>query len=470
MSGIALFDREPSRSPVSAAVIGVGHFATALVTQSASMSRLDVQAVADLDAEAGMRAFRLAGVDEKDIVRVDTAKGARDAWESGRRIVAEDPSLLMDLPVDIVVEATGLPEAGARHAVMAIQAGKHLAMVSKDLDIVVGPILKRMADDAGLVYTPVDGDQHGLLIQLIEWIQELGLKLICGGKFLEFDVVVDENLGELRCEGATRPLAADEGDLFRRLPEQRLTDALPLRRRSAGSMGGLMGYDVVEMALVANATGLRPDIEELHCPLLRLTEIPVAFNAVDRGGLLERTGVIDAATCLRYPFEAGMGGGVFAVVACDNAYSREILMTKGMVSNPAEDAGLIYRPYHLCGVETPISLLSAALLGAPTGASRFRPDYDVFARANAPLKAGSVVGSDKSPDLTALMRPAMPVAPGNPIPLHLARGNRLKADVSAGQVIALDHVEEPEHSELWRLRRRQDALFLGTPLAAAKPG
>lgn len=468
MSGMALFERASRGSPVSAAVVGAGHFATALVTQSASMPRLDVAAVADIDVGAAKRAFSLAGFDADEIAPCETLAEVTRAWEMGRRVVVADASLLMDLPLDIVVEATGVPEAGARHGAMAIRSGKHLAMVSKDVDIVVGPMLKRMADAAGVVYTPVDGDQHGLLIQLIEWIQELGLELICGGKFLEFDIVVDEDLRRASCDGAFRELSADQGEAFRPLSGDRLREGLVRRRECLENMGGLMGYDVVEMALVANATGLRPDVEQLHCPLARLGELPSALHLAERGGLLGRTGVIDAATCLRYPFEAGMGGGVFAVVGCANAYSREILMTKGMMANRAGDAGLIYRPYHLCGVETPISLLSAVLLGCPTGASRFRPIYDVFAMARRDLEAGSEVGSDKSHDLTALMRPALPVARGNPIPLHLARGNRLTRDVPTGEIITFDMVEEPSDSELWRLRRQQDEVFLGKAAVAAE--
>ncbi|MGO4319950.1 flagellar biosynthesis protein FlgA, partial [Agrobacterium sp. MCAB5] len=110
---------------------------------------------------------------------------------------------------------------------------------------------------------------------------------------------------------------------------------------------------------------------------LRITEIPVAYAEIANGGLFERTETIDLATCLRRPDESGLGGGVFLVVRCDNAYSNHVLVTKGQIANYDETTAVIYRPYHLCGVETSTSLLMAGLLGIDTGSDDYRPRYDL---------------------------------------------------------------------------------------------
>jgi predicted homoserine dehydrogenase-like protein len=60
----------------------------------------------------------------------------------------------------VIAEATGEPEMGAKFAYEAIKHGKHVAMINKEADSAVGPILKHYADKAGLVYTAVDGDQQ----------------------------------------------------------------------------------------------------------------------------------------------------------------------------------------------------------------------------------------------------------------------------------------------------------------------
>ena len=78
----------------------------------------------------------------------------------------------------MIAEATGSAEAGAVHGSEAIRNGKHVAMINKEADVTVGPILKHHADRAGVVYTAVDGDQHGLLMGLVSWARELGLARI----------------------------------------------------------------------------------------------------------------------------------------------------------------------------------------------------------------------------------------------------------------------------------------------------
>ena len=113
------------------------------------MSRLDVSVVADVDVDKGRQAYRLAGVDEEHIAVCDSRATALDALERGARVVLEDAELMMELPLTLVAEATGVAEAGARHAAAAIRHGKHVAMVNKEADVSVGPILKHRADRAG---------------------------------------------------------------------------------------------------------------------------------------------------------------------------------------------------------------------------------------------------------------------------------------------------------------------------------
>jgi predicted homoserine dehydrogenase-like protein len=61
----------------------------------------------------------------------ETTAEARFGWGDGNYIAAGDLATVIDLPIDVVVEATGHPEAGARHALIAVEAGRHLALVSQ---------------------------------------------------------------------------------------------------------------------------------------------------------------------------------------------------------------------------------------------------------------------------------------------------------------------------------------------------
>jgi predicted homoserine dehydrogenase-like protein len=454
-----LFERLTPGRRVRAGVIGTGSYAMAVITQAQVIPQLDVSVVCDRDIEAARRAYHHAGLDDDNFVICDSRRQAAAALEQGKRVIVADSALVMELPVDVVVESTGVPEASARHAAQAIEYGKHVAMVSKEADSAVGPILKYRADRAGLVYTAVDGDQHGLLIGLVQWARGLGLEVICGGKAIDTELVFDGMTVSRR--QIEIPIDPALQHLFAAGNPAETIQHVAQRQVLLGAHGRIGGWDITEMTIAANAANLAPDLEELHAPILRVPEIPEVMAPVEEGGILGQRGVIDSIVCLRGPFEAGLGGGVFVVVGCENDYSRDILVTKGLIPNSRNSTALIFRPYHLCGVETPISILVAGLLGIPTGGRDYLPRYDVLARTTEDMPAGERIGNDHSPKLQAIMRPAQTVQAGSPVPLHMANGNRLAADVPAGTLLAADMLDVSDDSVLWALRAEQDRVLLG---------
>lgn len=446
---------------VRVGVIGTGHFATAIITQSQVINQLDVPVVCDVNPDAAQKAYDHAGLDSDKTVICETTQQAKDAMENGKHVILTDAMQMMDLPLDVIVESTGNPNAGAKHAIESIRHGKHVAMVSKETDVLVGPILKYHADQAGLVYSAVDGDQHGLLISLVQWARDLGLEILSGGKALESDHIYDPDTHIISWARDGIQISPEHRDLFSAKIPERASDYVSTRREILGELGAIAGYDLTEMAIAANATGLKPDIETLHAPVVSIREIPQVLAPKGEGGILSHRGVIDSVSCLRRPSEAGLGGGVFVVVSCENDYSRHILTTKGLISNQKESTALIFRPYHLCGVETPITTLVAGLLNQPTGAINYHPSYDVVARAKEDLKAGDQIGTDHSKNVAYLMHPAKSIAPNNVIPFHLANGNMLTKDVAKGEMLKVSDIQEPTDNVVWELRREQDAHFFG---------
>src|SRR5438128_75179 len=102
------------------------------------MRGMRVSAVADLQPDRGVRALGLGGVGRDGVRRAD-ATGAIDlAIEADRPAVTASVAALLASRIDVVVEATGSPEAGAAHAHAAIEAGKHVVMVTVEADVVVG--------------------------------------------------------------------------------------------------------------------------------------------------------------------------------------------------------------------------------------------------------------------------------------------------------------------------------------------
>lgn len=445
---------------VRVGVIGTGHFATAIITQSQVIDKLSVPVVCDMNPDAAQKAYDEAGLSSDQTVICESGQQAKDAINKGKHVILTDAMHMMDLPLDIIVESTGHPNSGAKHALEAIRHGKHVAMVSKETDVVVGPILKHKANQAGLVYSAVDGDQHGLLIALVQWARDLGLEVLSGGKALESDHIYDPDSNTISFARNSLKLSEEHQDLFSAKHPEQASQYVAKRREVLGDLGAIAGFDLTEMTISANATGLQPDVEALHCPVVSIPEIPQVLAPKKDGGILSHRGVIDSVSCLRKPNEAGLGGGVYIVVACENDYSRHILTTKGLISNAKGNTALIFRPYHLCGVETPITMLVAGLLNHPTGAITYRPSFDVVARAKEDLKAGDRIGTDHSKNVEYLMHPAQAILPNNPIPFHLANGNVLAHNVKKGDMLKVSDIQEPEDHVIWDLRREQDTHFL----------
>lgn len=446
------------RDPVRIAVLGAGKFGGGIVGHAAYVAALRVCAVADTNLQAARRAYQQAGVPESEVAACDDARQATVAFEAGRYIVTTNAHILFGLPLDVVVEATGSAEAGADHAQAAIIHGKHVAMVTKEADAAVGPILKRRADAAGVVYTAVDGDQHGLLIGLVSWARMVGLEVLCGGKMLDAELLVEHTPPAILHHGQRLFLTPQDAADFTPF-SGRLLDSSGRRAHQLGGIGGAKPWDIAELTIAANATGLVPDVPQTHCPVCWATEIPALLCPFEFGGLLAGPGRIDAAQILRQPHEAGLGGGVFVVVGIRGEAMRQIMTTKGMICHPNGDTALLMHPYHLLGIEAIGSILAAAILQVPTGAVDYRPRFDMVYRTTRPLAAGEYLGGDHSPALSAEIVPAVRLTPAAAVPAGLACGTRLRRPVPAATLITGADIERPAGSILWTLRDEQEEAF-----------
>ena len=102
-----LFSQRFDGQPVRAGVIGTGQYATAVVTQSPYSDILDVPVSADLDVGAARQAYLQAGYAEEQIAICKSHSAAVAALEAGKRVVVPDAMLALELPLDVIVEATG---------------------------------------------------------------------------------------------------------------------------------------------------------------------------------------------------------------------------------------------------------------------------------------------------------------------------------------------------------------------------
>ena len=344
--------------PVETALVGAGAFGRSFLGQGRRMSLMNARIAVDREATVAAQAFRDAGVPKEEIALCDTAAEAKAAWRNGHSIAAARLDILLDLPFDILVEASGQPEAGAVMAAAALDHGKHVALVSKEIDSVVGPLLAARAAQRGLICTPVDGDQPSLLINLVTWAETLGMEIIAAGKSSEYDFVYDPaakcittDVGKVSAPGFDEVWMIGERNLAETLRQRAEKVALPR----------VAVPDLCEMGLVANACDLTPDVPGFHAPIVRVQEVPTVFDTKDEGGILGGTRRIDVFNCLRLQNEVSFAGGVFVTVRCSDMSTWEILRGKGHMLSRSGRCGLIWLPRHLLGLEAPISVLDAVL-------------------------------------------------------------------------------------------------------------
>lgn len=456
-------------APIEVCVVGSGGFGRSFLAQSTRVRSVSARVAVDLTAEIAAQAWQAVGLQAEQIACCSTPEDAARAWQDGKYIAAGDVATVVSLPMQVLVEATGHPEAGARHARLAIEAGWHVAMASKEVDSVVGPELSRMARAKNRVVTPVDGDQPSLLIGLVTWAQVLGFEVLSAGKSSEYDFVFDTASQTMHSNGSS--IKVPGFDALWQLRDGPLSPQAKARADMCAELPQRAVPDLCELQVVANSTGLVFDVPQLHAPIARPAEVADMFALQAENGLLLANGVIDVFHCLRTADELSFAGGVFVIIRCDDEATWELLHGKGHVLSRDRRRAMVYLPRHLLGLEAMTSVLDAALHGVSSGAQAPEPRLDLVARTTQALPAGTMLtmgGHHHSIEhVTAELMPAAPLAAGVPAPFYLVGNRRLLRDLAAGELICFDDVEVDASSELLQLRQQQDAAFFPERLLQA---
>ncbi|WP_435109669.1 homoserine dehydrogenase [Nocardiopsis synnemataformans] len=441
--------------PVRYALTGArGGFARTLLAQTPRIERLRPSVLCDLDTEGTVALCAELGYPAAAL-RVCSSADEVAALADGRIAVIADARLLEHADYDVLVEATGSPEAGTRAARTAIGTGRHVVMVSKEVDSVSGIALADLARERGVVYTPGIGDQPANLIEWYERTRLLGLDVVAIGKSGEYDLVFDPATGRVR----QLDQEIDAPDLARLLTlGEDVSATLAARAHAVAGLSRSAAADYCEMGVVANHTGLVPDTEALHYPVARVAELADVYSLAEDGGILSRPGAVDVFSVLRLPEEASFAGGVFAVVRTGDPVSWRTLAQKGHVVSRSGRYACLYLPYHLMGVETPLSLLDAVDHRRAVTSRHPAPHAVLAGRALRDLPAGTTLDMGGHHHDVRGVAPVLldtADAPGDVAPLYLAAHTTLGRDVAAGALVRLDDLADPSDVLLdsWRHAR-----------------
>ena len=437
--------RDEEGAPIRVAVIGCGRFGSMVLTQLRLAPGMTAAVACDLDLQRAVDAISREHRPRIRPVKTTSIDRANDAIRQGKPVVTDDPTVAVMSDVDVVVEATGNPDAGAMHAYQAIMADKHVVMVTVEADVLVGPILKSMADRAGVVYTAAYGDQPAIIDGMVDWARSMGFDVVAAGKGTRHQdryryLTPDDALAEY----GLSPDEVERSDLNPRMYNSFLDTT-----KSA-----------IEMCAVANMTGLVPDVPGMRFPAAAVEDIPRLLIPSQDGGILDRTGIVEVVSCLD---DAGenlpnhLRWGVFVVITSASDYLRACMKDYGMAMDPSGRYAVMYRPYHLIGMETPLSIARAALLYVPTGAPQSRV-CEVVATAKKDLAVGDVLDGEGGYTVHGSIVEAAQADDDALVPIGLCHGAAVRRPVSQGQMLAAADVHMPESSFAGKLRALQNAL------------
>jgi predicted homoserine dehydrogenase-like protein len=432
MSGInsRLKEIENHQTKINVSVAGTGQMGLGLIAQLKSLKAFNIVAVANKSPEKSIEKLKSVGYCMSDLVSASfngrsdkkslTGKLNLEAL-SGKVIVSDSITAISELEcADVVVDATGSPEAGAEIAFCAIENKKHMVTLNVEADTAIGPLLKKMADSADVVYTVAAGDEPAALKELYDFACTLGFEVVAAGK------------------GKNNPL--DRGanpTSLKQYSEQKGTSPRMMTSFVDGTKS------MLEMACFSNSTGIIPDCRGMHAPEANVADLTRIFSLKQDGGILEKKGVVDFAV-------GNVAPGVFLVYSTDLKILREELKYLLFGDGPNY---LLYRPFHLASMEVPISIANAYLSKQPTIAPEYGLVSEVIAAAKKDLEPGDIIDGIGGYTIYGLIELHAVAKNENFVPIALMEGAIVKRKIKKDTPLKYEDLEVKKGTQIFKLRK-----------------
>lgn len=432
LTGLArdLKARADSDKPIRIGLVGSGEMGTDIVTQVAHMQGLEIGAISELRPAAAGKAVDIAYREDGHWQEVKNGSSINSIMEQGKIAVTDNVSLLLDSGlIDVVIDATGVPAVGAEIGLRAMENGKHLVMMNVEADVTIGAYLKSEADRLGVTYSLGAGDEPSSCMELIEFVSALGYPIVAAGKGknnpLKIDAVPDEYAAEAKRRNMSVRMLVEFVD---------------------GSK------TMVEMAAIANATGLVPDCPGMHGPAATIDKLAKTLIPKNDGGVLSRSGVVD------YSIGKGVAPGVFVVADMSHPRISERMEDLKMGHGPYFT---FHRPYHLTSLEVPLTCARVALYGKPDMVPLARPVAEVCAVAKKDLSPGDTLDAIGEYCYRAWIMTVDEARDAGALPCGLLHSAKVTKPIAKGQLITTANTQVPAGSKIAELRARQDRLVYG---------
>lgn len=402
-----------------------------MAAQILRMPGTALAAVADIDVGRAEHAILQAGGVAPTPTR--SIDHAARVVEAGGAVALGGIDELAALPVDIVVEATGVPDVGARVAIAALANDIHYATLNVESDVTAGLYYAHLGQTSKAVYSICRGDEPAEAKILVDFARDLGFEVVAAGKGKNNPFQAHRTPADLADEAARK-----------RMNPQMLCEFVD------GSKA------MIEMASLANTTGLEVSTRGMYGPPSTVDTLAQTFALQADGGVLDRAGVVDYCT-------GPVAPGVFAVVRHEDPYINHEMTYLLMGDGPYFT---FYRPYHLASIEAPLTVYDMVL----DGRSSLTSEHwlaEVGGMTKRPLKAGETLDGVGGFMVRGHIDKADDFARDHLVPLGILKNARVVKDLPIDHLITYDDVEVDESTLIYTLRQHHEALSRGESVPSA---
>ncbi len=437
-----LQQRAAAGQPLRVGMIGAGKFGSMYLSQVPRTPGIHLVGIADLSPDRARAALRNVGWKDEAFA----ARSLDEAARLGNTAIIDDNMALIASPhVDIVIDSTGNPAVGIAHVLACCEHRKHIVMVNVEADALAGPLLKRRADEAGIVYSLAYGDQPALICEMVDWARAAGLRVVAAGKGTKYLPSYHASTPDTVWNhyGLTAEDAARGG-----MNAQMFNSFLDGTKSA------------IEMAAVANATGLAAP-SGLKFPAVGVDDLARILKPREHGGILDQPGQVEVISSVERdtrPVFRDLRWGVYATFAADSEYVARCFKEYGLVTDPSGQYSSMYKPFHLIGLELGITVASIGIRGESTGAP-MGWNGDVVATAKRDLQAGEVLDGEGGYTVYGKLLPASESLALGGLPLGLAHGVKLLRPVAAGQPVSWNDVAFDANATAVQFRREMERVF-----------
>lgn len=422
-----LIKREERGEIIKTGIVGAGQMGRGMVTQMVLMNGISPSIVADINIDSAVAAFKYAGVEDDKIKVVTSLEEAEEAIAANYYVATANANLVAQCAgIECAIDATGVPDLGAKIATDAIKNKKNVVMLNVETDVVIGPYLHKLAEEHGVIYTGSAGDEPGAVMELYCFAKAMGLDVKVMGKGKN-NKVDKEATPDSCLEEATR----------RKMSPKMLCSFKDGTKT------------MVELTAMANATGLIPDVIGAHGIKSDVKGLNDAYKLQEDGGVLSKHGVVE--------YVDGIAPGVFVTVSTDN---EEIAYQMSYHSMGPGPLWTLFRPYHLCNLETPLSVAKAIIDNEPTIVPQGNLVAECITVAKRDLKKGENLDGIGGFTAYGSVAEYQESKAKGYVPFGLVNGNAVMLrDVSKGELLTFDDVQIDETTLIYKLRQEQEKLF-----------